>query len=172
MMANQNIKKRFYIRNTLGVVLILFSSLLLFIFSSLTSINIFFVVFIISVIIWNISSRIIFSFAFSFLLLVPLVYLIKQIELPTPQDILLNQIANSSYYFLVIGVLKNGYELLFIGAVGKKIIKTPLKSVPTYIPNIEAAQNNDTKEKPSLTNTTLEKMSDIKEKKVRKPPVI
>lgn len=172
MMANQNIKKRFYIRNTLGVVLILFTSLLLFIFSSLTSINIFFVVFIISVIIWNIRSRIIFSFAFSFLLLIPLVYLIKQLEFPTPQNILLNQIANSSYYFLVIGVLKNGYELLFIGDVAKKIIETPLRSGPAYISNIEAAQNNDTKEKPSLTNTTSEKMWDIKEKKVIKPPVI
>ena len=46
-----------------------------------------------------------------------------------------------------------------------------LQDSSVTLQTLELVPNNDTKEKPSLTNTTSEKMWDIRVKKVSKPPV-
>ena len=85
------------------------------------------------------------------------------------------QLAMYVFYLLCIVVglqMRHLGEDKVIEPVRRKGLDLDLRRPIVTLQTFELAQNNDTKEKPSLTNTTSEKMWDINVKMVRKPPVI
>lgn len=95
-------------------VLLLIPTLLLFGLTSLTSVEIFFWMFFLSVFIWNLDSRIAIGGALAGLLVIMLLSIIELFNTPDTFAFWREEIAVWTYYFLVIGVLKQLWDVVFV----------------------------------------------------------
>lgn len=99
------------VRHALGVCIVVSMVCGLFIYTSLTSIDIFFWIFFFSMFWWNIDGRVSIGFALVFLITIPILLALHQYAGVAHSEAWAEMVAVWVYFFLAIGVMKQVWEM-------------------------------------------------------------
>ncbi len=131
-----------WVRHTLGACIVIGLVLGLFIFTSLTSIDIFFWVFSFSLFWWNIDGRVSIAFALAFLITIPILLALHQYADMSGTEAWAEVVAVWVYFFLAIGVMKQVWEMAW--EKKDKVVEEVIKTKPTGL-TLEMPRNDGMK---------------------------